>query len=269
MQAARACDRFLRHEMSTYAAALAYRGLLALFPFIIFLIAIVNTLDAWRLFDMLADWARTAPEGRVPAAIKEWMVLQARGRAEGTVLSVGALAALWGVASGARVLRRALNVAADIPEVRSPWMRLASSLIVAPILGAASLIALGLFTVTRRLLLRVGGWFDLNNVLVEIWDWVRLPAGLLLAFLIAALVYRFAPSDRQSIRSVAPGAAFAALVWASGSLIFSKAVAGLLQFGFTYGSFSAAIVLVVYLYLAAAGLLFGAELNAAVRKIGH
>jgi hypothetical protein len=46
---ARAIDRFVGHEMSTYAAALAYRALLSLFPFIIFVIALLNLLDVWRL----------------------------------------------------------------------------------------------------------------------------------------------------------------------------------------------------------------------------
>lgn len=57
----RAVDRFLRHDMSTYAAALAYRALLALFPFVIFVMGLVNALDAPRLFEMLADWARAEP----------------------------------------------------------------------------------------------------------------------------------------------------------------------------------------------------------------
>lgn len=117
-----AADRFIQQQMATYAAALAYRGLLALFPFVIFITALVNALDVWRLFGMLAEWARTAPEGRVPAAIREWIVFQARSRAEGAVLSVSAVAAAWAVASGARVLRTALNTAGNLSEVQPPLL---------------------------------------------------------------------------------------------------------------------------------------------------
>lgn len=265
-QVAQTCDRFLRHEMTTYAAALAYRGLLALFPFAIFLIALVNALDVGRPFEMLADWARTGPQGRVPAAIKEWTLLQARERAEGAVISVGAVASVWAVASGARVLRGALNTAAEMPEVYSPWIRLGISLVAAPAIGATTLTAVLLFTVTRQFLLRLARWFALNEVVVGLWDWLRLPAGLILAVLAICVVYRFAPSHRQPFRAVLPGATFAAIVWAAASLVFSRAVSSVLQFGVTYGSFTAAIVLLVYLYLAAAGLLFGAELNAVLAK---
>ena len=264
---ARTFDNFLRHEMSTYAAALAYRGLLALFPFVIFLVALVNVLEVWRLPAMLAAWARTSPEGRVPAAIKEWMVVQAFERPEGAVLSVGAVAALWAVASGARVLRRALNVAAEMPEIHPAWLRLALSFVVAPALGAAIVAAVVLFTVTRGFLLRLAGWFDLNDLVVALWDWFRLPVGVVLASLAISAVYVFGPSHRPRFRSVLPGALLAALVWAIASFIFPRAASTALQFGATYGSFTAAIVLLVYLYLAAAGQLFGAELNAVlIRK---
>ena len=255
-------ERFVKDDMSTYAAALAYRGLLALFPFAIFIIALVNSLDAWRLFDMLLDWARTAPEGRVPSAIKEWAVVQSRERAQGGVLSVGAVGALWGVASGARVLRRALNIAAGFPEVHPAWLRLLISFVAAPIFGVGLLAIVGLFTVTRRFLWHVAGWFELNQALVALWDWMRVPAGVMLAGVLLTVLYRYAPSQRQPLRLLLPGAAVAAVVWAAASLIFSRAVSSVLEFGVTYGSFSAAIVLLLYLYLAAAGLLFGAELNA-------
>lgn len=265
-QTAWAVDSFLHHDMSTYAAALAYRGLLALFPFVIFVIAIVNVLDIWRVFEMFADWARSAPAGRVPAAIREWMVWQARDRPQGAVLSVGALAAVWAVASGVRVLRRALTIAADAEEVQPAWLRFALSLVAAPILGAGLLAAFLLFTVTRRVLLRVAAWFSLNDAVLTVWDWLRVPGGLLIVWLVVSAAYRFAPSQRQSFRAVMPGAVFAAVVLAAASLIFSRAVSNVTQFGVTYGSFAAAIVLLVYLYLVSAGLLLGAELNAVLRS---
>jgi membrane protein len=266
--AARATANFAHHEMTTYSAALAYRGLLALFPFMIFVIALVNALDVWQLFGMLGEWARTAPQGRVPGAIREWMVLQTRERAHGVVLSVSGCAAAWAVGSGARVLRRGLNVAGNIPEGQPAWLRLAVSFVAAPVLCAAIFATVLLLTVTRGALLQFAGWFELNDATVTVWNWLRLPGGFILAGLISMALYRFAPSDRQPIRVLIPGALLAALVWASASLIFSRAVSTLLQFGLTYGSFSAAIVLLIYLNFAASGLLFGAELNTVIAAGG-
>jgi membrane protein len=261
---AQAVDNFLWHEMSTYAAALAYRGLLALFPFVIFVLALANAADASRLFGVLGDWAHTVPEGQVPAAIRNWMLAQVRGRADGAAISVGALAAIWAVASGARVLRSALNTAAEMPEVQPAWLRVAVSFVAAPVLGTAILAAFALFVVTRRFLQRLVTWFDVNDLVLLSWDWLRLPLGVLLIGAVLSTLYQFGPSRRQPLRSVLPGTLLAAVTLAAASLLFSTIVLGVLQLGVTYGSFSAAIVLLIYLHFAAACLLAGAELNAAL-----
>ena len=262
----RTVKNFVRHEMSTYAAALAYRGLLAFFPFVIFVIALANSFDAWRLFDILSEWARMEPQGRVPAAIKGWLVNQTRERASPAVVSVGAMVAVWAVGSGARVLRRALAVAAEEPEVHPPWKRLAISLVAAPLLAAAILSVVVLLTFTQRFLWRLAGWVDLNDAVVFAWDWLRLPVGVAIAALLLSMVYILLSPERHPGRSVLPGAALATLIWTGASLLLPVAVSGGLKFGVSYGSFTAGISLLVYLYVAAMGLLLGAELNAALRK---
>ncbi|MGV3520537.1 YihY/virulence factor BrkB family protein [Luteitalea sp.] len=261
----RTLKNFVRHEMSTYAAALAYRGLLAFFPFAIFFIALANSFDAWRLFDILGEWARMEPQGRVPAAIKGWLVTQTRERASPAVVSMGAMVAVWAVGSGARLLRRALAVAAQEPEVHPPWKRLAISLVAAPLLAGAILSVVLLLTVTQRVLWRLGGWIDLNDAVVFRWDWLRLPVGSALAALLLSVVYLFLSPERHPGRSVLPGAGVATVVWTGASILLPLAVSSGLKFGVSYGSFTAAIALLVYLYVAAMGLLFGAELNAALR----
>ena len=105
--------------MSTYAAALAYRGLFALFPFLIFLIAIINGLDMARPFEVLAEWSRSEGTGRLPSAIRQWLVAQARTRVEGPAIIVAAAAAVWAVATGARVLRRGLDLASGTLSSRT------------------------------------------------------------------------------------------------------------------------------------------------------
>lgn len=266
---ARAAENFLRHDMSTYAAALAYRGLFALFPFLIFLIALINALDVWRLFAMLGDWAQAAPSGRLPNAIRQWIVMQVHGGADGAAITLAITAAVWVVATGARVLRRALNAVAETDDIEPGWQRLAWSLMAAPVLGTAALAGVVLFTLTSRALGEAAQWFEINHTLVGVWNWIRFPAGLSLAVVAASAIYRFAPSRPQPLQSVWPGAAVAAVAWTGASLVFAHAILGAMRLGVTYGSFSAGIVLLVYLYLAAAAVLFGAELNAAHRDLAN
>jgi membrane protein len=77
-------------------------------------------------------------------------------------------------------------------------------------------------------------------------------------------VYRVAAGDHPPLRRLLPGAALAAALWALVSVAFPWALATVLHYGVTYGSFSAAIVVLVYLYLLAAGVLLGAEINATI-----
>lgn len=257
--------RFVRQEMSTYAAALAYRGVLAIFPFVIFVIALINAIDLWQVFGLVGDWAWATPEARLPRAIRQWLVAQLQQQSEGAAISVGAVAAVWAVASGARVLRTALNVAGDLPEHRPVWSRTFMSLLAAPAVAAAVITIVSLFLLTGQALVQVGRWFHVNEWLLLTWDWVRWPSGVLVAFAVVVAIYRLLPSERLSCRSLMPGALTTVLVWAVASSLLPNALSGVFQFGITYGSFSAAVVLLVYGYVNSAGLLLGAELNAVMR----
>jgi len=259
---AQALRRFLEHDMSTYAAALAYRGLLALFPFAIFLIALISVLHVDRLLDWLGELARSGPPGEVPLPVKEWLIAQLRGRPGGAVLSVGALTAIWTTATGIRMLRRALHTAYGVPETRPVWRRIVFSVLVVPVFALGGIVAIGLLVVTSRTLLRGAGLMALDVAVVAVWDWLRVPVALMLLLSMLSAVYKVAAGDHPPLRRLLPGAALAAALWALVSVAFPFALSTVLHYGVTYGSFSAAIVLLVYLYLLAAAVLLGAEVNA-------
>jgi membrane protein len=250
--------------MSTYAAALAYRGLLALFPFVIFLIALISVLQVDRLLDWLGDLARSGPPGQVPLPVKEWLIGQLRGRPGGAVLSVGALTATWATATGIRMLRRALHTAYGVPETRPVWKRIAFSVLVVPVFALAGIVAIGLLFVTSRTLMRGAGLMAMDVAFVAVWDWVRVPAALMLLTGMLSAVYKVAVGDHPPLRRLLPGAGLAAALSALVSVAFPWALATVLHYGVTYGSFSAAIVVLMYLYLLAAAVLLGAEVNATI-----
>jgi membrane protein len=102
----------------------------------------------------------------------------------------------------------------------------------------------------------------LDVAIVAVWDWFRVPAALMLLTGMLAAVYKVAAGDHPPLRRSLPGAALAAALWALVSVAFPLALSTVLHYGVTYGSFSAAIVVLVYLYLLAAAVLLGAEVNA-------
>ena len=84
--------------------------------------------------------------------------------------------------------------------------------------------------------------------------------------LVAALIYYLFPNTNQPFRFVAPGAALAVIVWVLASLGFSWYVANFASYNATYGALATVIVLLFYVFISAAIMLFGAELDSEVYR---
>ena len=260
----RSARSFARHDMAVYAMALGYRGLFALFPFAIFLVAAVSFLRVDAVLEWLAEQGPPGIRRPVPQPVAS-LLGQALGQDHGWLLVVGIALAFWSVSMGARLLTKALNSVFEVEETRPPWKRAASSLTFAPGLAFAGVTAVALMLLTSRTAAWLAGWVGLDEAFVLLWTLLRWPTALLLLALVVAAVYRYAPDADLPFRSVLPGAVVAVLSWGLASLAFSFFLTVFPDHGATYGSLGTAISLLLYLYFSAAVLLFGAELNAELR----
>ena len=206
--------------------ALAYRGLLALFPFAVFLVAVVSFLRVDAVLGWLSEQGPPGIRGTVPRPVAS-LLAQVLGEDQGGLLSVGIVVAFWSVSMGARLLTRALNAILEVEETRSPWKRVASSLTFAPGLALAAVCAVGLLLATLRSAAWLAGWVGLDETFVLLWTLLRWPTALLLLALVVAAVYRYSPDADLSFRSVLPGALVAVVSWASASLAFLVPARGL------------------------------------------
>ena len=89
----RTVTEFVDDEMSTYASALAYQMLFSLFPFILFLIALIGFLHLPDFF----SWLRLQSELVLPPQALEQVnpVIDQLQQSKGGLLSVGIVIALW------------------------------------------------------------------------------------------------------------------------------------------------------------------------------
>lgn len=117
----------------------------------------------------------------------------------------------------------------------------------------------------------LSGYAGMGDVFVTAWTWFRLPVIVLILMLVAALVYYVAPNLDQPFRIITPGATIAVLIWLLASVGFSAYVSNIANYNATYGSLGGLVILLFYLYISAAVLLLGAEINAKVYhlKKGH
>jgi membrane protein len=273
----RSIRKFFEHRMTTYAAALAYRGLFGLFPFVLILVVLTGLLGFTDIFDRLLDQTGSEPTQQVPQQLEpvvergreqiqpfERMIEQARRQAAGELLFFGIAVALWSTSALARTLTEAFNAAYEIAETRPGWKRFALSWTFGPILALVVVVSVGLMLIGPRLVERIVEVVGLDEVFVFLWGWLRFPVALLLLAVVVSLVYRFGPDARQRFRSVGLGATLAVVLWAVSSVGFSFYLATFADYGVTYGSLGAAVGLLFYLYLSASVVLLGAEVNAVI-----
>jgi membrane protein len=270
---------FFEHPMATYAAALAYRGLFGLFPFVLILVVLVGALGVPDFFDRAMDQARAQSSRYVPQQLEPvvepareqvkpllGMIERAEKQAGGKLLFFGFAVALWSVSAVARTLTEAFNVAYQVAETRSWWKQLVLSLAFGPVLALVVIVSVALMLVGPQLIGSIAALVNLDELFVRLWGWLRFPVAFLLLAVVLSVVYRFGPNAKQRFRSVVPGAALSVVLWAISSVGFSFYLANFADYGVTYGSLGAAVGLLFYLYLCASVVLFGAELNAAISR---
>jgi membrane protein len=256
--------RFSADDMLVYAAALSYQLFFSLFPFVIFLLALLGVLNLTSFFDWLIKQSQTVLPGQASGLVKN-VVSQIRGQAAGGALSLGAILALWSASSAVRLAMHSLNVAYGVGD-RAVWKKLPLSILYTVLLAVLLIAAAVMMLIGPQLAGWIAQQVGLGSVFATVWTWARIPVAVVLLVLVAALVYYLFPNTRQPFRVVTPGAVLAVIVWVLASLGFSWYVSNFASYNATYGALAAVIVLLFYFFISAAILLFGAELNSEVYR---
>lgn len=259
----RSIKAYLEDDMMTYAAALAFRALFALFPFMIFLVALLGFLRIPGFFDWLLDQAQTVLPEQAAGQVEQ-VIGQVRDRERSGLLSFGIVVAIWSASVGVRSLMNGLNAAYDVEEARPAWKRYPLSILYTIALAVMIIVAAGLMFLGPQ----VVGWLaeqvGLAGVFTTVWGWLRWPVAIFLLMLAVAVIYYAGPNVDQPFRLITPGSVLAVGVWVVASLGFSSYVSNFGSYEATYGSLGAVIVLLFYFFISSAVLMFGAEVNAQV-----
>ena len=254
---------FRDDDMGTFAAALSFHLLLALFPFVIFLLTLLGATGLAAFFDQLLGQARsTLPDEAF--TVLDQGITELRGRPRDGLLSVSIVFALWAASAGMRAVTTALNAAYDVPETRPAWQRYLLSVVYTVGLATLVLLTAAARLVGPQFVERLTERFGLASIVAPLWIWLRWPAVVALLLLVVALVYYLGPNVDQPFRYITPGSITAVAVWILASAGFSAYVERFGSYGATYGSLGGIVVLLLYFFVSGAVLLFGAEINATI-----
>jgi membrane protein len=244
------------------AAQLAYYFFLALFPALLFLLALASLFPFELIQDLLSSLALVAPP-EVLSIIRDQITKIATGDDRG-ILTIGIVGAVWSSSAALGAMIDAMNRAYDVTESR-PWWKVR-------LIAMALTIALAAFILVSSLLVLVGpmvaewlGRYAGYGVAFE-WAWkiLQWPLAVLLTTTGIAIVNYVAPDVRQEWRWTIPGSIFATILWLLTSLAFKVYVARFADYNETYGAIGGVMVLMLWFYLSGLAILVGAEMNAEI-----
>jgi membrane protein len=174
------------------------------------------------------------------------------------------LTALWAATGGTNALVKGIHRAYDVPEQRPFVMRYAVAIGLTIIAAAGAILSfvtiVGGAVVTQQAAQKIG-LGDQAFFLIQLLRW---PAVFVVLTAAAAILYRYAPSVVVPWRAIVVGAAVFALGWLIATAAIGFYATNIANYGATYGSLGAVIVMMLWFYGSAAMLLIGAEVTAAI-----
>jgi membrane protein len=254
------CDRLL-----AVAAGVVFYSLLALFP------AIAAVVSCYGLFastdsinQHLSFLAGIIPQEAYSVVENQVMHVVAKGEARLSLnFALGLAVALWSANAGAKALMDALNIVHQEDEKRG-YLRLNLLSLAFTVAGvAAMVIAIGVMVLVPVWLSQFG-LAHFSETIVNVARWPALMIGMLLWI---SVLYRYGPSRcKAKWEWVSVGAVFATLTWFAGSAAVSWYLSDFANYDATYGSLGAAVGTMIWLWMSAAVVLLGAELNAEIER---
>ena len=260
-------EAFWKDNCLSMAAQLAYYFFFALFPTLLFVVALASYFPITTLID---DMFKTFGGFLPPEALKiiTDQIIKISNDENGGLLSLGVLLALSSSSAAMTAIIDTLNHAYGVEESR-PWWKVR--------LTAMSLtIAVAVFILTSFALILTGP--TLATTLADTWglgpafEWawkiLQWPVIFALVSITIAFVYQFAPDVKQEWVWLTPGSILATTLWLLASLGFKYYVANWGAYTETYGLIGAVMILLLWFYISGLVILFGAELNVEIEHAG-
>jgi membrane protein len=260
-----ATRRYVADGMADRAPSLAYYGILSLFPFLLVGFALVRLVAGADAPDDIAVYAGQRGWSDALADALRSVAETARSASAtgaGSAGVAGLVTLLYGASRAFTATGRALDVINRRPSTARSIGRRAEDIAWTLILVVMTIAAAVAFAVSGRVLEDVLGLVGLDEGAAAIWGIARFPAAAALVVLIVAIVRWASPSERRSFRLLAPGIVATVVALGVGSVGFDVYVSHIASYNTTYGAFAGAVIMLLWIWLAAITLLLGSELDA-------
>jgi membrane protein len=261
----RTAGEFREDNLTDWAAALTYYGLLSLFPALIAMVSLLGLFGDPRTTTSSLTEVITSigPESAAQTFEGPIRSVVSNQSAAGFAFVFGLLVALWSASGYIGAFMRASNVIYETTEGRPFWkLRPLQLAVTLTMVVAMALLALGL-VLTGPIVEAVADPVGLSGTAVDVWNVAKWPAMVAVFVLMVDLLYYASPNAKlRGFRWVTPGCLVAMVVWAVVSAAFAFYVANFGSYDKTYGTLGGLVALLVWLWISNLAILFGHQLNA-------
>ncbi len=263
----RSVAEFRDDNLTDWAAALTYYGILAIFPAILAVVSILGLIGSNATQPLLDNLAAVAPGPAQEMLTSAVGNLQESRGAAGLMLIVGLALALWSASSYVAAFMRASNDIWDVEEGRPIWRTLPTRVLTTlALLLMLAAVAVGV-TFTGGLAEAAGEVLGVEGTALDVWDIVKWPVIILAVMTMLALLYWAAPNVKHpGFRWISPGSVIGVTLWIIASAGFALYVANFSSYNATYGALGGVIVFLIWLWITNIAVLLGAEVNAEIER---
>lgn len=255
-------------HITNLAASLAYYAFLAIPSALLVAVGLFSLVAGPEAVSALVERLGTVMPEDATRLIESSLTQMTQEQAAGaTLVGIGGLLALWSLGGAMQNVMWALNTAYDRRETRGFVRRrlTAWAMVAFALLGFA--LAFGLLVLGPHLSRWVGSALGAETAVSVVWwvaQWPLLVGGLLVAF--AGILFLGPNIEHPRWRFLSFGAVLAVVIWLLVSAAFSFYVSQFGSYNKTWGALSAVVILLVWFWLSALALLFGAEINAEAER---
>src|SRR4051812_24818365 len=261
----RTLKEFSEDNLTDWAAALTYYGVLALFPALIALLSIIGLLtDPVKL-----SKAITAVVPQQAATTLSPVIDQIAGntKAAGFGLILGLALAIWSASGYVGAFTRAANVVYETPEGRKIWKLKPLQLLITLVGILFAAVIVSTLVLSGPVVDAIGSALGVGETGKTVWNIVKWPVALVVLALMIAVLYYSTPNVRlRGFKWVSPGAAVAIVVAIVASAAFAFYVGNFGSYNKTYGALAGVVVFLIWFWLINVALLFGIEMDAEIER---
>lgn len=250
--------KFSHDNIGAFSAQAAFFILLSFFPFIMFLLTMIQYLP------FTESTLLTYVNDIFPSAISIFVIsiiTEIYTKSSGTLVSITAITALWSSSRGFHALVQGLNAAYDISETRNYVVQRARSLLYTLVFAVTLILIIGLLVFGNSIF----SW--LSTRFTNLYHFAlpivigRVLFSFLLLLLFFTVIYTVIPNRKSRFRDELPGALATSLGWIGFSYLYSYYIEHYSNFSKMYGSLTAIVLFMLWVYFCMCMMLAGAELN--------